>query len=163
MTHRPAISYLQAILAFAGACIAGISYVEKMRNGEVACVFHGYSGCAAIGNSSYSHIGPIELSLVGALAYIAILLLAIIKATSVTRAMIEKPVWIIAVLTTFGFLYSWYLQYVAHFILHGFCINCRLSAIDMTILFCLSILEITLARRGQPSGINAPVDCDPSI
>ena len=123
----------------------------------------GSRGSAAIANSSYSQIGPFDVSLLGALAYIAILILVIVKATSEKPAFVDTPAWLVATMTTFGFAYSWYLQYVAKYILRGFCINCRLSAIAMTILFALSLFEVSLILKNRRRPGAPTPDFDPSI
>ncbi|HEY3329984.1 MAG TPA: vitamin K epoxide reductase family protein [Capsulimonadaceae bacterium] len=163
MSLRTTISVFQGLLAFGGACIAGYSFIEKRQTGDVPCLVSGYTGCTAINNSAYSHIGPLDLSLLGAAAYIAILLLVVIKATADKPSFVKWPTVLIAAMTTFGVTYSWWLQYVAKYILNGFCINCRLSAITMTLLFFLAIIEVNFMRLDKATQPTAESGYDPSI
>lgn len=153
MNSRPAISFVQGLLAFAGASVALFVYVEKTRTGEVPCIA-GYTGCTAVTTGPYSHIGPIDLSLLGAAAYVVILLLSVVKGTSNEGPIAVRIRQALLGITLIGFCYSWYLQWLAKFVIKDFCIYCRTSAVIMTVLFILSILETILAARNEKSAEN---------
>ena len=156
MTYRSVISSAQGVLSFFGASIALFVYVEKTRTGDVPCVL-GYTGCTNVTTGPYSHIGPIDVSLLGAAAYVAILLLAIVKGTSVgdRPAGIIRPV--LLAITLLGFGFSWYLQWLSKYVIHDFCIYCRTSAIIMTLLFALAAVELAIEIKSGRSSAGVQI------
>jgi uncharacterized membrane protein len=127
-------------------------YIEKTRTGSVPCVF-GYTGCTAVTTGPYSHIGPLDLSLLGAAAYITILLLAVVKGTAVDWRLVTGIAWILLAMTLFGVSFSWYLQWEAKYIIKEFCIYCRTSACIMTGLFIASVADLVVNGRRRGTGI----------
>jgi uncharacterized membrane protein len=148
MKWRFALSIIQVMLAFCGALIALYVYHEKTAYGDVPCVL-GYHGCTQVVTGPYSHVGPIDLSLLGGAAYITILILAIVKGTSVEDRLIVAIRWILLGMTLFGFCFSWYLQWLAKYVIHEFCIYCRSSAVIMSCLFIVSVVEGLFAARDR--------------
>ena len=174
MTYRPAISLIQGLLAFAGVCDAGFVYVEKTRLGDVPCI-NGSHDCTTVTMGPYGSLGPgyalgplhftgpvLDLSLVGLAAYLVFLFLAIVKGTSDGASLITLVRRVFLALSLFGFCYSWYLQWLAHFVIKAFCVYCFTSAGIMTLLFLLAAHELRLSLR--PAQAAEPVqNIDPSI
>ena len=155
MTYRSVISTTQSVLAFVGAGVAMFVYVAKTRYGDVPCI-NGSDSCTLVTTGPYSHIGPIDLSLLGIAAYVTILLCAIVKTTAVDPQLTKRLQWALLAITLFGFCFSWFLQWEAKYVIHEFCIYCRTSAIIMTLLFLLSTNEsIHAVRDHAPQPVSA--------
>ncbi|MDR3710288.1 MAG: vitamin K epoxide reductase family protein [Capsulimonadaceae bacterium] len=173
MTYRPATSLIQGLLAFAGFCDAGFVYVEKTRSGDVPCI-NGSTDCTTVTMGPYGyvdfnfwigslHVHPsLDLSQVGIAAYVVFAFLAIVKGTAANERLAAASRWLFFALALFGVCYSWYLQWLAHYTIHAFCIYCRISACIMTLLFALSAYELFASAR-KLSVSAPPGDIDPSI
>jgi uncharacterized membrane protein len=146
MTYRRVISFIQGILAFLGASIALFVYHEKTTYHDVPCIL-GYTGCTAVTTGPYSHIGPLDLSVLGAAAYVTVVLLAVVKGTTDNDLLAHRIRLGLLTITLFGFCFSWYLQWLSKYVIGDFCIYCRTSAIIMTLLFVLAATEQAIATR----------------
>jgi len=161
MNRRSPVSFVQGVLAFLGALVAMFVYHEKTAYGMVPCVL-GYHGCQDVVTGPYSHIGPIDLSLFGGVAYITILLLSIVKGTASDEKLVAPIQWVLLAMTLFGFIFSWYLQWLAKYVIRDFCIYCRTSAFIMTFLFVTSVADWVIAARNRKAPAN-PESTDTSI
>lgn len=126
------------ILSALGILIAGYLTYVHVTNTIPYC--GGVGDCERVNTGPYSQIAGIPVALLGLLAYIALLLAAIV----VLRGM---P-WVeTAALATFGLafmgvLFSAYLTYLELFVIRAICPWCIASAIVMTLIFLLSIGQV---------------------
>jgi uncharacterized membrane protein len=111
---------------------------------DVPCSADG--GCALVAASSWSHIDllfvhHVPVALLGLLGYVFLLTLSMLRlgteSAKLDRVLLSG-IWLVS---TIGFVYSWYLQWIAHAVIGAFCIWCRSSAIVMTILFLTASWE----------------------
>jgi uncharacterized membrane protein len=110
-----------------------------------------YSLCGAIGDcesvnsSKYSEFAGIPIALLGAGAYLLIVLLLLVEnRSSLLREYI--PILVFG-LTLVGVLYSIYLTYLEIAVLKAICPYCALSAVILVVLFVLSSVRLW---RGFP-------------
>ena len=101
--------------------------------------------CDAVTTSQYAVIGGIPLALLGALYYLAILLLTV---AYYDTKHLRIPA-IIARLTILGFLASLILVYLQTFVIHAFCFYCLLSAVTSTSLFVLAVIYQSRLKMGD--------------
>jgi uncharacterized membrane protein len=149
ISQPTAVSVSQGIFAFLGFCDAAIVYISKIRYGEVPCAL-GYSGCTSVVTGPYSHIGPIDVTLLGIAGYVVILLLSIFRCTAGNRKVEIGSAWLIFAFSLFGFCFSWYLQWITKYVMHDFCIDCRISAILMSLIFIVSLADRWILRSKEP-------------
>jgi uncharacterized membrane protein len=99
--------------------------------------------CNAVQNSPYAKLfGVVPIGLVGAIGYIAILLVWIwrrIRVDSISKN--AGPVMFAMAL--FGTLFSIYLTYLELFVIHAVCIWCLASAVIITALMLLNLPAVT--------------------
>lgn len=113
----------------------------KLSNQEAVC--SGVGGCEKVNTSAYSEIAGIPIALLGAGAYVIILILFIVENRS--RFWEENsPLYIFGV-SLIGVLYSGYLTYIEIAIIHAICPYCVLSAITILIIFVISIYRLRQA------------------
>jgi len=124
-----------AVLGFIGLLdSAYLSYI-KLANATASCA--GIGDCDAVNSSKYADIFGIPIALLGAGAYIVMLLILFMEA--------RDPLWrangplTLFVLTLIGVLYSAYLTYVEIAILHAICPYCVISAVVLVAMFSLSV------------------------
>lgn len=96
--------------------------------------------CESVNSSRYSEISGVPIALLGAGAYLLIILLLALE----SRGGIWKEYgpYIILGITIAGSLYSIYLTYLEIAVIHAICPYCVVSAVVIIILFILSILRL---------------------
>lgn len=123
------------ILALLGAGIAGYLAYVKLSSTQAVCL--GLGECETVQNSPYSVILGIPISILGLLAYLAILALWWWGQEEARPYADLAPMLLFGV-TLFGFLYSAYLTYLELFVLKAICPWCVASAILMTALVVIA-------------------------
>ncbi len=103
------------------------------------------SGCDAVRNSPYAHLGGLPMPALGVAGYVLVALL-IIAESLVPAALAIEIRYALAGATAFGFLFSLYLEYLQGFLIHAFCAWCVTSGVVMTLLFALAVYNV--ARPG---------------
>ena len=115
---------------------AYLTYI-KLAHQEAACA--GIGDCEAVNSSRYAEIAGIPIALLGAVAYILILLFLVFERRN--NVLSENSILFVLGFTFIGVLYSAYLTYLELFVLHAVCPFCVLSAIVMVILFALTLFR----------------------
>ena len=136
-------SLAQTGVSFCGAIVAGTIWWAHRTHIDLPCSSGG--GCDLVMSSPWATLHlfghSIPLGFVGFLGYVMLLVLSMSKWASETDRAISLLRWAILAISAGGFCYSWYLQWVAHFIIGAFCIWCRTSACIMTVLFVITAFE----------------------
>jgi uncharacterized membrane protein len=110
----------------------------KLANQEIMCADVG--GCDVVNSSRYSEIGGIPIALIGAVAYLVILLLLLMDNRS--DFLQENSALYVFGLSLVGTLYSVYLTYLEVEVINAVCPYCVLSAVMMLFIFILSIFRL---------------------
>lgn len=101
---------------------------HKVRGTDVACPFFPKEWCHKVQHAPQSKTFGIPNSVAGLVMYIVILTLAHGFYSG------SLPLWPLASLIVFGFLFSLYFLYVQAFVLRAFCTWCVLSFINFTVM-----------------------------
>ena len=113
-----------------------LTYI-KLAHKEAACA--GIGDCDAVNSSPYAEIVGIPIALLGAGAYLLILLFLVIgRQKNVLR---ENSILFVLGLSFIGVLYSAYLTYLELFVLHAVCPFCVLSAIVLVLIFVSTLIR----------------------
>jgi len=139
MRSQTLYSSAQALLALAGTADAGTLYWAHRSGVDLPCTSG--DGCDLVNASHWSHIGNVPITLLGLAAYISLLFASTLKPTVSSDSIARNLQAFILVVSFFGTIYSWYLQYVADVFIGAFCIYCRCSAIFLTLLLLTAIIE----------------------
>ena len=152
MTSRTIHSSVQILLSLVGSGIAGFLYREHITGSSIPCI-NGSEGCNIVDASHWSSFHGIPVSLFGVTAYVALLFCAVIKLTADSEKLASRIAWLMLLITSAGVVVSWIYQYIAKFLIGAFCIWCRSSAITMTLLFIVALVEVLsivrLSRKGR--------------
>lgn len=132
--RRQALTLLLALVAFIGFLEATYLSVQHYRGVVPPCTI--VIGCDLVTTSSYALLFNIPVALLGALYYLAVLLLAVGYLESGNDTLLFLAV----ALTPIGFLASAYFMYLQLYIIKATCIYCVGSALSSTILFILGII-----------------------
>ena len=131
------------ILTLLGSLLAVSMAVVDAAHANMPCTASG--GCEAVANSQYAHISigaaSIPVAGLGALTYILLCSAAGLRLLPF-RTLSRATGLFLASVSGLATLYSWYLQYIAHFKIHAFCPWCFTSACLMTAICALSISAV---------------------
>lgn len=150
MTSFPKTLFLLFLLAaFTGLLDAGYLTIEHYRGEAITCGV--LKGCQEVTTSQYSTIAGLPVSLLGMFYYLFILLLIVILREVwdiLPPSGWKRPLLlVIPLITTLGFLFSFYLLYLMFFVIKAVCIYCLVSALSSTVLFFLGIYTTRIGRR----------------
>ena len=104
------------------------------------------NGCDVVRASSFAHFWGIPTPAFGVAMYAALALLVFVGPLSGERWG-KRLTYGIAAITAAGFLVSLFLSGIEAFVLHHWCEWCVASAVIVTIMFALALVEL---RRPQP-------------
>ncbi len=110
----------------------------KLANATAACA--GIGDCESVNNSPYAEIAGIPIALLGAGAYLAMIVLLVIEPRA-TFWRENSPIAVFG-LSLVGVLYSAYLTYVEIAILQAICPYCVVSAILLVALLGISVVRL---------------------
>jgi uncharacterized membrane protein len=129
---------LQLLLIAAGFGISGYLTYVKLFDVKPYCA--GVGDCDAVQNSPYAELFGVPVAIWGLLGYAAMLALWLVK-----RYDWRNLGWVARqaffLVTLVGLLYSAYLTYLELFVINAICPWCVASAIVMTALFALAIVD----------------------
>jgi protein-disulfide isomerase/uncharacterized membrane protein/rhodanese-related sulfurtransferase len=115
------------------------------------------TGCDAVRASLYARLLGLPVPVYGVVAYAALALLVV--GEGLVLAQVARLIWFaVTGISAAGFLFSLYLTYLEAFVIHAYCAWCVVSALTITCITALSILE--LGRVLQPP---APAVRGPSV
>jgi uncharacterized membrane protein len=114
--------------------------VQHLTGASVRCTL--ISGCSEVLSSPYSHIGPVPLAAIGAVAYFAVFSLAVLGVSGYQAA--RRLLLIVIALM---FLTTLWLLYLQAFVIGHFCQYCLLSAAVTIMLTVVSVMVLLLGRN----------------
>lgn len=135
-----------AVLALAGVFLAAYLYLYKIgRIGTMVC---GTGSCETVQLSRWSRFMGVEVSLIGVLGYLGLLVLALVA----TRPALESVRWPsrwLALLSGIGVAFALYLTGLELFVIHAICRWCVGSAFIITLIFVVSVLDLRRLRGAR--------------
>ena len=136
---------LAAVIALINAFVATYLHLWKIgKAGTLAC--GGSGGCAVVQFSSWSWFLGIDVALIGALGYTAVLLTALWGARE-SLAEARGPAIALAALVYPAILFTIRLKYAEWFVLRTFCPWCFISTVSITLLGVIVALDLRRIRR----------------
>lgn len=146
---NPALSGLIPVLGLLGLGIAlYLSYVEIT---QVAAVCGPVGACNVVQSSPYARIGFVPVAVLGALNYLALLLLWGWQQVQPAAHSLIRPM--LLGLTILGTLFSIYLTVLEIFVIHAVCLWCLSSAVTTALLMLL--LALLLRATAVPDADGA--------
>ena len=133
-------TWASIFLASIGVLDSTYLFIYKISNNNAMCLGNG--DCATVNASRYSVIYGIPISLLGLLAYLAILALLIFEFRNIVTK--ENSNLLIFGISLVGVIFSAYLTYIEFYVIFAVCPFCILSAIVISILFIISIIKLKL-------------------
>jgi len=144
MKYRMAV----ALLALTGLFVSTYLYLFKV--GLIGTIVCGTGGCETVQLSPQSRFLGIEVAAIGILGYAVILGVALV-ALSPRFSANAWPLLALVLLTGGAVVFTVYLKYLELFVIKAICRWCVVSAVIITTLFILAIVELKRTRTA-PSG-----------
>ncbi len=136
--RRVWLDRLMLILIAAGIVIA--SYLTYVKLFDIKPYCAGVGNCEAVQTSPYAELLGVPVSIWGLLGYLALLALYLVKRNNwANLGWVARQLFFLT--TLIGVLYSAYLTYLELFVIHAICPWCVASAVVMTALFVLAIVD----------------------
>jgi uncharacterized membrane protein len=132
-----------AMTGMAGIGVAVALYLLTVHWGWWTAVCLGVGNCEVVNTSIYSELLGIPVALLGALSYAALALLGLAIWQDIYAEYARLARFFIAIT---GLVFSGYLTFIELFVLHEICPWCVLSAILITLITVLSILDLRAAE-----------------
>jgi uncharacterized membrane protein len=107
--------------------------------------------CESVNSSSYAELAGIPIALLGAGAYLIMLIVLVLEPRSDTLA--EYGPLAVFGISLVGVLYSAYLTYLELAVIHAICPYCVLSAVVLLLLLVVSTFRL-LGDRAEPSPVS---------
>ena len=128
-----------ALLSLVGVFVAVYLYLYKIgKIGTMAC---GTGGCETVQLSEWATFGGIEVSLIGALGYLALLVVALVGLQPAFSARRSVTVLLVA-MSGLGVVFAIYLTVLELFVIHAICRWCVASAGIIALVFVASVLDL---------------------
>ncbi len=125
-----AIFFIIALIGFVDASYLTVSHYS---GADLAC--GSYGGCNVVTTSEYSTIGPIPVALLGALYYLAIIILSVLYFDKKQSGVAVLRSWF----TVVGLVASAIFVYLQLVVIKQICLYCMVSATTSTLLFILGM------------------------
>jgi uncharacterized membrane protein len=120
----------------------------KLSHATALCL-PGVGDCETVNTSRYSEIFGLPIALLGALVYLAIIAILLLKDR--ISLITDFGLYFVFGLSLVGVLYSAYLTYIEIAVIHAICPYCVISAIVMLLIFVSSILRLSQDQGSQKS------------
>ena len=131
--------WLMRLLALTGMGVSGYLTWAHLAGQSVAC---GQSrACDIVQQSVYSEVGDIPVALLGLLAYAVLFALMLLRGRVPEDLDAYIPLAVFGI-SLIGVLYSAYLTYLELYVIYAICRWCVSSAIIITGIFLLSLLDL---------------------
>ncbi len=131
------------LCAVLGALVSVLSlHLHYHRDASSFCNINATFDCDAVNRSTYSEVIGIPVALVGLLAYLVMLGLAVFQ-----REKPETPA-LLLFLGASGLVVSLYLTYVEAAVLQTWCILCLASLLSITLITLFSTVQVRSEVRG---------------
>ncbi|MBA2684809.1 MAG: vitamin K epoxide reductase family protein [Gemmatimonadaceae bacterium] len=140
MTRRQ----LLVLLAVIGVGIA--LYLTLYKIGVIGVLSCTVGSCEAVNTSKWSVFLGLPVSAWGLLAYVALLVIALIGGTEAREQSVPIAKIIVA-LAAWSVLFSAWLTYLELFVIHAICIWCVTSALLWVVILAVSIADLRAVSR----------------
>ena len=135
-----------ALLSLAGVFVSAYLYLYKIgKIGTIAC---GTGGCETVQMSRYARFMGVEVALIGLVGYVGLLAVAVLSLQP-RFASVRWPIRLLALMSGVAVAFAAYLTWLELFVIHAICRWCVVSAVLVTLIFALTVLEL---RRNGPAG-----------
>jgi len=140
-TQQKTINRIIFILSIAGL-LMGIYVLQSfLRQTGIICLSGG--GCEAVRRSPLSYPFGIPVPAVGVAGYTFLVILTFLRTVKDNKKLLS---WILG-MATFGICFVTWFTYTEIFLIKGICMWCAISAINMYVIFALTLISIKIGKK----------------
>lgn len=143
MTRRMAV----AVASLLGVFVSAYLWLHKI--GVIGTLVCSTGGCETVQFSPYSLFLGIDVALIGLLGYVVLLLVSLV-AIHPAQADARGPVVVLLGLSAGAVLFTARLKYLEFFVIGAVCQWCVVSAVLITVIFVLAVLEYRRCLLRRP-------------
>jgi uncharacterized membrane protein len=135
-----------AVLAMIGMFIA--LYLTLYKMGLIGSLTCSIGSCETVNTSRWARFIGLPVAGWGVFFYLDVLIVALI---GIQPLLARNPVvsWLLVGWTGVGVLFSAWLTYLELFRIHAICIWCVTSAVIVTVMFAISVMDLRELSRGR--------------
>lgn len=120
----------------------------KLTHTTALCL-PGIGDCETVNTSRYSEIFGVPIAILGALVYLAILIILLMR--DKVSLFTNYELYLLFGISLIGVLYSAYLTYVEIAVIHAICPYCVISAIMILLIFISTFIRLSQDQGIQKS------------
>jgi uncharacterized membrane protein len=133
------------ILSLAGLIMGTYVLQSFLRASSIICLTGG--GCEAVRKSAASWPFGIPVPAVGVAGYTFLAFLAFLRTFKLSIINYQLSTKLMLGMATFGICFVTWFTYTEIFIIHGICMWCAISAVNMYVIFSLLILSFRIKPK----------------
>jgi len=137
------LNRIMFILSIAGFLMGAYVLQSFLRQTGIICLTGG--GCEAVRKSALSYPFGVPVPAVGMAGYAFLIGLTFLR--TVNEKLSTKLLWWVLGMTTFGICFVTWFTYTELFLIKGVCMWCAISAVNMYIIFALTIISIKVRKQ----------------
>jgi uncharacterized membrane protein len=143
---------LAALVALAGVFVA--LYLSLYKLGYIGTLACSVGSCETVQTSRWATLFGVPVAVLGVLFYVAILAAAL---AGLSAALVDSKRLsvLLVVMTGAGVLFSLWLTWLELFVIHAICVYCVTSALIVTLLLVISLLDLREVLALEDDGMTA--------
>lgn len=140
-TQLKSLNRIIFILSIAGLLMGSYVLQSFLRQTGIVCLTGG--GCEAVRKSVFSYPFGIPVPAVGVLGYTFLMVLSFLRTFKNNTGLL----WGIFGMALFGICFVTWFTYMELFLIKGVCMWCAISAVNMYVIFGLTLKSISIAKK----------------
>lgn len=142
-TKQKTLNRIVFILSIAGLLMGSYVLQSFLRQTGIICLTGG--GCEAVRKSVFSYPFGIPVPAIGVAGYAFLVILTFSR--TINYQLSIKLLWWILGMAIFGVCFVTWFTYTEIFLIKGVCMWCAISAVNMYVIFVLTLLSIKLGKK----------------
>jgi uncharacterized membrane protein len=139
--HLQSINRIIFILSIAGILMGSYVLQSFLRHTGIICLTGG--GCEAVRRSPLAYPFGIPVPAVGVVGYTVLLILSFMRTIKTNKGLL----WGIFGMALFGICFVSWFTYTEIFLIKGICMWCAISAVNMYVIFGLTVKSIVIQKK----------------
>jgi len=135
------LNRIMFVLSLLGIIMGSYVLQSFIRQSSIVCLSGG--GCEAVRKSALSYPFGIPVPAVGVVGYTILLILTFLRTASSDKRLLYG----ILGMTIFGICFVTWFTYTEIFLIKGICMWCAISAVNMYVLFFLTVRSLSLYKK----------------
>jgi uncharacterized membrane protein len=142
-TQQKTLNRIMFVLSIAGLLMGTYVLQSFLRQTGIICLTGG--GCEAVRKSALSYPFGIPVPAIGVVGYTFLVVLTFLR--TVNQKLEKNLLAGILGMATFGICFVTWFTYTEIFLIKGICMWCAISAVNMYVIFALTLISLKLGKQ----------------